>query len=167
APRRCVVSPNATPRLLPVTEMYPRWASPRPTRMCIGCENRPVMPCTWTTAMGFVRPPVGRCTAPSSRMPSSLSIQTISSFGVLEALPDGRGVRCHVCGGFFVFLGAHVRMAHRLTAAAYREQFGLNRGTPLAAESFRAAARTRAQERGAARGLRPPPHGPAADARRL
>jgi endogenous inhibitor of DNA gyrase (YacG/DUF329 family) len=74
--------------------------------------------------------------------------------GVLEALPDGSGVRCHLCGGYFRFLGKHVSMAHSLAADAYRERFGLNRRTSLAAESFRAVLRAHAIRRDTVRLLR-------------
>ncbi|BBC36247.1 uncharacterized protein SGFS_075410 [Streptomyces graminofaciens] len=42
---------------------------------------------------------------------------------------------CHVCGRAFRSLGAHLR-AHRMTAAEYRQEFGLLRTRALSARSF-------------------------------
>lgn len=44
-------------------------------------------------------------------------------------------VICHVCGRAFRSLGAHVR-AHRMTAAEYRQEFGLLRARALSAREF-------------------------------
>ncbi len=69
--------------------------------------------------------------------------------GVLVADDDGGRVQCHVCGRFFVGLAHHIRLAHGLTAEAYREQYGLARGLSLFAagyqEQLRAAALARGQ----------------------
>lgn len=57
-------------------------------------------------------------------------------YGVLE--DDGDGVLCHACGTSCRLLISHILRIHGLSAAAYREAFGLNRRTPLASHSLRA-----------------------------
>ncbi|MET9087886.1 MucR family transcriptional regulator [Streptomyces sp. NPDC004237] len=56
-------------------------------------------------------------------------------FGRLIRDENADTVRCHVCGRDFRSLGAHVRV-HDMTAAEYREEFGLLRSRPLSAHSF-------------------------------
>ena len=51
--------------------------------------------------------------------------------GVLESDGSGDHVRCHVCGEWFVSLASHVRLAHEMTAAEYRAEFGLNKRQAL------------------------------------
>ncbi|NEA99323.1 MucR family transcriptional regulator [Streptomyces sp. SID13726] len=56
-------------------------------------------------------------------------------FGRLIRDETADTVICHVCGRDFRSLGAHVRV-HGLTAAEYREEFGLLRTRPLSARSL-------------------------------
>lgn len=58
-------------------------------------------------------------------------------FGVLIRDEEADTVICHVCGRAFRSLGAHVR-AHGMTAAEYRQEFGLLRTRALSARSFSA-----------------------------
>ncbi len=52
---------------------------------------------------------------------------------------DGTGrVCCHLCGGWYVSLGSHVR-AHGHTAESYRAELGLCRGEPLSHQELSAA----------------------------
>lgn len=46
-------------------------------------------------------------------------------------------VQCHICGKWYKKLEAHVWPKHGLLADEYREEFGLNRNTPLASVGFR------------------------------
>ncbi len=48
-------------------------------------------------------------------------------------------ILCRICGRGFRFLPTHLRKAHEMTAAEYREMFDLPAGEPLASESYRAA----------------------------
>src|SRR4029450_957376 len=59
------------------------------------------------------------------------------------AIEDGR-LQCHLCGGWFVLLGAHAWHSHGLLAKEYRRVFGLRPTTPLASEEFRDRARRQA-----------------------
>jgi hypothetical protein len=52
--------------------------------------------------------------------------------GRLIADVDGARIQCHLCGRFYAKLGYHVSRGHGMDPDEYREQFGLNRGTPLA-----------------------------------
>ncbi|WP_405573622.1 MucR family transcriptional regulator [Streptomyces phaeochromogenes] len=56
-------------------------------------------------------------------------------FGRLIRDEDADTVICHVCGRAFRSLGSHVR-AHGMTAAEYRQEFGLLRTRALSARSF-------------------------------
>ncbi|MFJ9536912.1 MucR family transcriptional regulator [Streptomyces sp. NPDC101225] len=56
-------------------------------------------------------------------------------FGRLIRDENADTVLCHVCGRGFRSLGAHVRV-HDMTAAEYREEFGLLRSWPLSAHSL-------------------------------
>ncbi|WP_330177343.1 MucR family transcriptional regulator [Streptomyces sp. NBC_01498] len=58
-----------------------------------------------------------------------------SHYGQLIRDEDTDTVVCHVCGRAFRSLGAHVRV-HRMTAAEYRQEFGLLRTKPLSARSL-------------------------------
>lgn len=54
--------------------------------------------------------------------------------GELLAVDGGERVVCHLCGQALAMLGAtHLRQQHGWTADAYREAFGLRRGTSLCA----------------------------------
>lgn len=44
---------------------------------------------------------------------------------------DGMTVQCHICGGWFKSLPSHIRLAHEITAADYKEEFELARGKSL------------------------------------
>ena len=55
-------------------------------------------------------------------------------YGTLER--DEGMPRCHICGWHRDFLARHALLAHGLSVDAYREQFGLNRTTPLCSYSF-------------------------------
>ena len=57
---------------------------------------------------------------PSVATPSDphLAPPPFGQLGVMECLPDGSGVQCHVCGAYFQFLGKHASMAHGLSASA-------------------------------------------------
>ncbi|MFJ7280528.1 MucR family transcriptional regulator [Kitasatospora sp. NPDC098663] len=69
-------------------------------------------------------------------------------FGRLIRDVDADLVVCHVCGRGYRSLGCHLR-AHEMTAAEYRDQFGLMRSRPL---SSRSASSTRSDaQRGAYR----------------
>ncbi|MFE7277256.1 MucR family transcriptional regulator [Streptomyces sp. NPDC057623] len=58
-------------------------------------------------------------------------------FGLLIRDEEADTVICHVCGRAFRSLGAHVRV-HGMTAAEYRQEFGLLRSRALSARSFSA-----------------------------
>ncbi|MGW6009180.1 MucR family transcriptional regulator [Streptomyces sp. NPDC055210] len=77
--------------------------------------------------------------------------QTRESDGALQHPDFGRLIRdeaadtvvCHLCGRAFRSLGAHLR-AHKMTAAEYRQEFGLLHTRALSARSFsREQSRTR------------------------
>ena len=51
------------------------------------------------------------------------------SHGVLDR--EGDTITCHLCGRAFRSLARHIRRAHGLSAAAYRERFGLTARTGL------------------------------------
>ena len=57
--------------------------------------------------------------------------------GVLMRDPKTDTVQCHVCGKWWESLGRHL-ITHRLTAAAYREKYGLIRGFPLCSRALSA-----------------------------
>lgn len=58
-------------------------------------------------------------------------------YGALDEGPDG--LRCHVCDAWHRHLGLHVWRAHGMTAAQYREAYGLLRTRGLVAEDLRRA----------------------------
>ncbi|MEV6946733.1 MucR family transcriptional regulator [Streptomyces sp. NPDC051172] len=58
-----------------------------------------------------------------------------ADFGRLIRDEAADTVICHVCGRAFRSLGAHVRV-HDMTAAEYRQEFGLLRSRALSARSF-------------------------------
>ncbi|MGV9230375.1 MucR family transcriptional regulator [Streptomyces nigra] len=58
-------------------------------------------------------------------------------FGLLIRDEEAATVICHVCGRAFRSLGAHARV-HGMTAAEYRQEFGLLRARALSARSFSA-----------------------------
>lgn len=43
----------------------------------------------------------------------------------------GDKAQCHICGKAFHHLGAHVVGSHRISVVDYKDEFGLNRTTPL------------------------------------
>ena len=51
--------------------------------------------------------------------------------GVLAYDEAGDLLQCHVCGHWFENLGQHARLAHGVSSADYKREFGLNRSTPL------------------------------------
>ncbi|CAN5117157.1 hypothetical protein BH23ACT9_BH23ACT9_30660 [soil metagenome] len=53
---------------------------------------------------------------------------------------------CHLCGGFFLSLGSHLRR-HGWTADAYRRAMGLSRTRPLTARSLSATISARQAQR--------------------
>lgn len=57
--------------------------------------------------------------------------------GRLSYDPVEDKVQCHICGNWYKKLEAHVWPKHGLLADEYREEFGLNRNTPLASLGFR------------------------------
>ncbi|GAA2183340.1 hypothetical protein GCM10009785_26560 [Brooklawnia cerclae] len=63
-------------------------------------------------------------------------------YGVLERHDDA--ALCHECGGWYVSVGAHVRLAHDMTADDYRRAHGLKRTQPLTALSYAARQSERA-----------------------
>lgn len=58
--------------------------------------------------------------------------------GTLIRDPESGRACCHICGDFFTFLGAHIRV-HGYSAAEYRRVMGLGRTAPLTAPSLSAA----------------------------
>lgn len=48
-------------------------------------------------------------------------------------------IECLECGNRFQFLGSHLRLAHAMNAAEYRDAWGLPSGTALAGLLYRAA----------------------------
>lgn len=67
---------------------------------------------------------------PSYRLPELGEIKPF--FGTLGWLTDdGERAECHVCGGWYGHLGAHVSRAHDLLPEEYKSAFGLNQGTGL------------------------------------
>lgn len=55
-------------------------------------------------------------------------------YGVLDG--DDERIMCHECGQYYRSLGAHVSRAHDMTAAEYKDDHGLPRGTPLVAPAL-------------------------------
>lgn len=45
-------------------------------------------------------------------------------------------IQCLICGKWYIFLASHVWQTHGWTVDDYREEFGLNRGTPLCSQSY-------------------------------
>ena len=45
-------------------------------------------------------------------------------------------VLCHICGKWFVFLGAHIKDAHGMLSDEYREVGGLTKGIPLCSPGY-------------------------------
>lgn len=65
-------------------------------------------------------------------------------WGILNE--NEEGIACHECGRRFHGLGIHVYTAHGITAAEYRDAYGLPRGTPLASKRTRETYSQRALE---------------------
>ncbi|MDP8928924.1 MAG: MucR family transcriptional regulator, partial [Actinomycetota bacterium] len=70
-------------------------------------------------------------------------------FGRLARDDDGR-VQCHICGGFYDHLGAHVHHRHGLRADDYRAAFGLKQSTKLISDGYRQTRRQAAARQGLA-----------------
>ncbi|GAB20266.1 hypothetical protein GOEFS_109_00110 [Gordonia effusa NBRC 100432] len=60
---------------------------------------------------------------------------------------DGTRLQCHECGEWFVGLATHIRDTHGITAAEYREQWGLPSRTALVGEAQRIQHRAYALQR--------------------
>ncbi len=58
-------------------------------------------------------------------------------YGCLTSTLDGTKIQCHVCGGLFGELQAHVRQAHKIDVDTYREKFQLSYSTSLVSETER------------------------------
>lgn len=58
--------------------------------------------------------------------------------GMVIHSDDGNALQCHVCGAWKRSLGQHSALVHNLTAAEYRERYGLNAGTSLDGAATRA-----------------------------
>jgi uncharacterized protein YbaR (Trm112 family) len=56
--------------------------------------------------------------------------------GRLAVSDDEERLQCHICGQWYRSLAAHVLQTHQYTVAEYREEFGLNRNTPLVGRSL-------------------------------
>ena len=76
------------------------------------------------------------CCESCYKMCLSHPINKTPSYGEMAYDNEGR-VICHICGRAFHKLSIHLRTVHQLTAAEYREQFGLNKGTSLVSERLR------------------------------
>lgn len=72
-------------------------------------------------------------------------------WGVLDETEDG--VLCHECGRRFQSLGSHVNLAHGISAAEYKEMYGLPRGLPLTSTGLRERQSQRSREHNSARYL--------------
>jgi DNA-directed RNA polymerase subunit RPC12/RpoP len=83
--------------------------------------------------------------------------------GQLVASDDGRTVQCHLCGRWFTNLGTHLTRGHRIALGDYREQFGLNRTTPLASPAWVQRHAEYIRATGGAERLRPHMHRPGRD----
>jgi ROS/MUCR transcriptional regulator protein len=99
-----------------------RWGSPLARSGCAG----PPLPfaCARTSFHVFSAaeyPAVSTATA---------TAPPFGAYGQLDHEVDGRVV-CHVCGRAYNSVGHHAQRAHDFSAAAYRAEFGINRGTPL------------------------------------
>lgn len=57
-------------------------------------------------------------------------------YGILE--DDGERVMCHECGRWLRGVGGHLKPAHQMTAAEYRQRHGLPRGLALESSVVRA-----------------------------
>ena len=51
--------------------------------------------------------------------------------GVLLYDSNEDKVQCHLCGKWFLSLGAHINGIHKISSLDYKESVGLNRHTPL------------------------------------
>jgi hypothetical protein len=71
--------------------------------------------------------------------------------GRLAVRPDGSGIQCHLCGGYFVNLAQHARRAHDFAAPSYRRRFRLPRDVSLAAPVLSERLRTAALRAAASR----------------
>lgn len=60
-------------------------------------------------------------------------MKTFGEIGVLKS--EFGKLQCHICGKWYIMLGKHAN-THGLTADEYREEFGLNRTTPLIGEQY-------------------------------
>lgn len=67
--------------------------------------------------------------------------------GRLEFADDDRRVLCHLCGAPFRLLSATHLRGHGWTPQAYRQAFGLNRGTPLCAPAVSEQRRVTGRDR--------------------
>jgi len=67
--------------------------------------------------------------------------------GVLLVDDDGERLQCHSCGKWVAGLDKHARLAHGLSAAAYKERFELPRTASLWSPTYQAKQRAAALER--------------------
>jgi hypothetical protein len=105
-----------------------------------------------------------RADAPSSGAAMIRSVQARIDGGSVGRLEDGTAyfaplgqllwdpeddrVKCHLCGGWFRFLGSsHLLRTHGWTLARYREAFQLRGNVPTCSEQLSAAHRANAQRR--------------------
>lgn len=58
-------------------------------------------------------------------------------YGCLMSTSDGERVQCHICGGLYDELQAHVRQKHSMKIPDYRERFQLSYTTALISEARR------------------------------
>lgn len=82
--------------------------------------------------------------------PSPLPVQQEAGLpprGAVSYSEDGERIQCHVCGRWLGGLPSHISRAHDMTAAEYKEAYGLARGqslwSPACAEKQRQAALAR------------------------
>lgn len=61
----------------------------------------------------------------------------VGFYGCLLGTIDGAKVQCHICGGLYDELQAHVRQSHKLSVPDYREKFELSPSTSLISEERR------------------------------
>ncbi len=62
-------------------------------------------------------------------------------------------ITCMVCGKSFTTLARHLKTAHDMKPGAYRKQFGIPAGTPLAAKDYSESRRQMAIEKDLGAGL--------------
>ena len=58
-------------------------------------------------------------------------------YGAILATEDGTKIQCHLCGGLYSELQAHIRMFHSMKVRDYKEKFELAYTTSLISESIR------------------------------